>query len=128
MAKGWSYAAWDKDGNHFIDFLCSDIDRCGHTTESAVAGVKKSFDSTLRCLFQGCCVVHWEVTLVAVDLFRVQLDCRACIRTRKINLPTNQKERGYDTFETTAGKLSARRIQICPDYFCLGIIFESYIE
>ena len=28
----------------------------------------------------------------------------------KINLPTNQ--RGYDTFETTVGKLSARRIQI----------------
>ena len=40
----------------------------------------------------------------------------------KNNLPTNQK--GYDTFETTAGMLSARRIQICFDYFCLGIILE----
>ena len=41
-------------------------------------------------------------------------------RTRIINLPTNQK--GYDTFETTVGKLSARKIQIYPDYFC-AIIF-----
>ena len=29
---------------------------------------------------------------------------------KKINLPANQK--GYDTFETTVGKLLARRIQI----------------
>ena len=41
-------------------------------------------------------------------------------RTRIINLPTNQK--GYDTFETTVGKLSARKIQIYPDWFCV-IIF-----
>ena len=33
----------------------------------------------------------------------------------KINLPANQK--GYNTFETTAGKLSARRIQIFRIYF-----------
>ena len=34
----------------------------------------------------------------------------------KINLQANHK--GYDTFETTVGKLLARRIQICFDIFC----------
>ena len=34
----------------------------------------------------------------------------------KNQLPENRK--GYDNFETTVGKLSARRIQICFDYFC----------
>ena len=42
----------------------------------------------------------------------------------QINLPSNQK--GYDTSETTIGKLSVRRIQIYPDYFCLGIILKLY--
>ena len=56
----------------------------------------------------------------------VQLDCRSSGRTRIINLPTNQK--GYDTFETTVGKLSARRIQIYPDYFCLGIILKVILN
>ena len=45
---------------------------------------------------------------------------------KKINMPANQK--GYDTFETTVGKLSARRIQICCDYFCLGIILKKEVE
>ena len=40
--------------------------------------------------------------------------------TRKINLPTNQKV--YDNFETTVGKLLARRIQIFWLYF-LEFIF-----
>ena len=43
LVKGWSFAAWDKDGNRFIDLLCSDINQCGHTTKSVVAGIKKSF-------------------------------------------------------------------------------------
>ena len=34
----------------------------------------------------------------------------------------------YDTSETTVGKLSARRIQIYPDYFCLGIIFKGILN
>ena len=38
----------------------------------------------------------------------------------------NQK--GYDTFETTVGKLSARRIQIFRGYFCLGIILEVILK
>ena len=50
----------------------------------------------------------------------LQLDCRSCGRPRIINLASNQK--GYDTFETTVGKLPARRIQIFPVYFCLGNI------
>ena len=40
-----------------------------------------------------------------------------CRRTRKINLPVNQK--GYGKPETTYEKLSARRIQICRVYFCV---------
>ena len=44
----------------------------------------------------------------------------------KINLPANQK--GCDTFETTVGKLSARRIQICFDYFCLGSILKVILN
>ena len=50
----------------------------------------------------------------------LQLDCLCNTSRQKINLPTNQ--RGYDTFETTVGKLSARRIQICEVYFSV-IIF-----
>ena len=46
----------------------------------------------------------------------VQLDCRSARRTRKTNLPMNQ--RGYDNSTTTVGMLSTRRIQICCDYFC----------
>ena len=45
----------------------------------------------------------------------------------KNNLQANQK--GYDTFETTVGKLSARRIQICRVYvFLFRHYFESYSE
>ena len=44
LVKGWSYASWDKNGKRVIDFLCSDIDKCGHTTEEVVLGVKKAFD------------------------------------------------------------------------------------
>ena len=40
----------------------------------------------------------------------LQLDCFSWRRTRIINLVSSQK--GYDTFETTVGKLSTRRIQI----------------
>ena len=41
---------------------------------------------------------------------------------QNINLSANQQ--GYNTFETTVGKLSARRIQIFPVQFCLGIILK----
>ena len=43
-----------------------------------------------------------------IDIQYLQLDCFSCGRTRIINLVSNQK--GYETFETTVGKLSARRI------------------
>ena len=39
--------------------------------------------------------------------------------THKIDLPVNRK--GDDTFETTVGKLSARRIQIWLVYFSVTI-------
>ena len=44
------------------------------------------------------------------------------IRADKNQLLGNRK--GYDTSETTIGKLSARRIQIWLGYFCLGIILK----
>ena len=56
----------------------------------------------------------------------LQLDCFSWRRTRIINLQTNQK--GYDTFETTVGKLSARITQIYPDYFCLGTILKVILN
>ena len=59
-------------------------------------------------------------------LIQLQLDCWSATRTRTINLPTNQKS--CDTFETTVGKLSARRIQIFPLYFCLGIILKVILN
>ena len=41
---------------------------------------------------------------------------------KKIILSRNQK--GYDNFETTVGKFSARRIRIFRVYFCLGSILK----
>ena len=58
----------------------------------------------------------WWKASASLAPSRIQLDCWSATRTQIINLPTNQK--GYDTFETTVGKLSARRIQICFVYFC----------
>ena len=54
----------------------------------------------------------------------LQQDCRSAIRTRKINLPVNQK--GEDNSETTVGKLWARRIQIFPVLFSV-VIFDLLI-
>ena len=64
------------------------------------------------------------ICLVLLFLFRAGLDVKKG-PTKNI-FPTNQK--GYDTFETTVGKLSARRIQICFDYFCLGIILKVILN
>ena len=50
---------------------------------------------------------------------KIQLDWTPNTSRQKINFLTNQ--RGYDTFETTVGKLSARKIQICWVYFSLTI-------
>ena len=61
-----------------------------------------------------------------ISRWEVQLDWISNTSRRKINLPTNQN--GYDTFETTVGKLSARRIHICCDYFCLCIILEVILN
>ena len=47
---------------------------------------------------------------------QVQLDYGSVRRTRKINLPTSQKD--YHNSKTTVWKLSARRIQIFWVYFC----------
>ena len=75
----------------------------------------------------GCPYALWAQLCIGKvcarhELLCLQLDFRSARHTRKINLPANQK--GYDNSETTNEKLSARRIQIYPDYFCLGIILK----
>ena len=75
----------------------------------------------------GAFACHRDMLLDAsLVVHLLQLDCQSARRTQKINLPTNQK--GYDTFETTVGKISARRIQIFPDYFCLGVILKVILN
>ena len=53
--------------------------------------------------------------------FYVQLDWTPSINTRRIKLPTNRK--GYDKSETTVGKLSTRKIQICWVHFSVIILW-----
>ena len=64
--------------------------------------------------------VRSGMDIVQVQMGGLQLDWTSNTSRQKINLPTNQ--RGYDTFETTVGKLSASRIQIYVVYFSV-IIF-----
>ena len=75
--------------------------------------VRSADQSTLEFDLRKCypfIVLNW-----------VQLDFRSVRRTRKTNLPTNQK--GYDDSETTLEKLMARRIQIFRVYFSV-VIFD----
>ena len=55
----------------------------------------------------------------------LQLDCSSNMNTRKINSRTNQND--YGNFETTVGKLSARRIQISWANFCL-VHFDLFFQ
>ena len=109
-------------------------------------------DGGLRLLIKTYCMVHNTVQCIRVTIFLnlcnvliidktfwlstgiilgiykiwLQLECQSGIRTHKINLLTNQK--GYGTFETTIGWLSEKRIQIYPDYFCLGNILKVILN
>ena len=85
-------------------------------------------DSPLTLALRGSliAIALLATTTLVVAALVVQLDYRSCGRTRIINLATNQK--GYGTFETTVGKLSARRIRFCPVYFCLGIILKVILN
>ena len=56
LVKGWSYAAWDKNGNHFVDFLCPDIDKCGHSAKEVVVGIKKVFQRIKMLVLLVKCV------------------------------------------------------------------------
>ena len=58
--------------------------------------------------------------VVPVPGMAIHLDWTTSRKTQKIYLLANCK--GNDSSEITDGKLLARRIQICFDYFCLGII------
>ena len=95
--------------------------------------------AALRAIVRGDALVDKAVLQINVFLYRhpniwnknntqseIQLDCQSATRTRKNNLPANRK--GYDTFETTVGKLSTRRIQIFRVYFCLGIILKVILN
>ena len=68
------------------------------------------------------CFIHYTKTasncgkFFNFSLTAPKLDWTSNTSRQKNNLPANQK--GYNTFETTVGKLSARRIQICRVYFC----------
>ena len=77
--------------------------------------------STQQLDFLGNCQCNLKLwVVVTVSRSSLQLDCRSAIRTRKINLPANQK--GYNNFETTIGKLLVGIIQNCRAHFSL-IIF-----
>ena len=56
LVKGWSYAAFDKDGNHFVDFLCTDIDQCDRSTGEVVVGNKKTFGRIKMLVLEAMCV------------------------------------------------------------------------
>ena len=78
--------------------------------------VNKSFVNVLRGILRFTRELHKDL----------QLDWASEIRTQKINSSTNQK--GYDNSETTVRKLLARRIQICPVYFCSGTILKVILN
>ena len=81
-----------------------------------------NYDSWIPCFFAQMVIIHSCVKIVH-GLY--MLDCRSARHTQKMNLPTNQK--GYDNSETTAGKLSTRRIQIFWVYFSV-IFFRTLIK
>ena len=57
LVKGWSYATRNKHGERVIEFLCSDVDKCGHTSNNVVAGVKISFESIKRLVPAIVCIL-----------------------------------------------------------------------
>ena len=69
---------------------------------------------------------HTPVSLVHFSRYLIKLDWTSNSNRQKINLPTNQE--GCDKSETMDEKLSARRIQICRIYFCLGIILKVILN
>ena len=77
---------------------------------------------TLRSLFRCKYCLHFFQFMQKW----LQLDWTSNTSRQKINFPAHQK--GYDNSETTIGKLLARRIQIYPDYFCLGIILKVILN
>ena len=82
---------------------CILIDQCGYISVVSTTCMT-AFLLTICCM--------WFPSQV---LFAIQLDCQSARRTRKNNLPMNQK--GYDNCKPIVGKVSARRIQIFRVYF-----------
>ena len=78
--------------------------------------ITKSTTVKLNCAFKFRGIFQKSSVRNSFRLY-LQLNWTSITSRQKNNLPANQK--GYDTFETTTvGKLSARRIQICFEYFC----------
>ena len=93
-----------------------------HNFDTAQTSITQSSDSIGSYLCQTGWAI-WEYFVLDND---IQLDWASAPEPTKINLPANQK--GYDTFETTVGKLSARRIKTSRVYFCLGIILKVILN
>ena len=103
----------------FRTFFVIQVRACRARTVSAWYNTYVSFNLyRARSVF---CLHELSQILSYCSVRSVQLDCRSARRTQNINLPTNQKS--YNNSETTVGKLSARRIQICQVHFSV-IIFD----
>ena len=72
--------------------------------------------------------INWYVHYVSKKIDQMQLDWPSETDTLKINLP--QDREGYDGFEYTDEKLSARRIHWCGEpssILVFGSIFEEQL-
>ena len=50
------------------------------------------------------------------------------VNYKPTTINSRKTRKGYENSETTVEKLSARKIQIYPDYFCLGIILKVILN
>ena len=70
----------------------------------------------IRCALASDNEKHVPISQIFLIFWYVWESQERKYHTQKINFTANQK--GYDVFETSVGKLSARKFQICLVYFC----------
>ena len=105
----------------------SEQETIAHSNALIISGFEPStYHLAIFCQTPTSSVVAIMVYIYAISSTYSWIGRPISTSRQKINLPKNQKE--YDTLETTVGKLSARRIQICFDYFCLGIILKVILN